>query len=1061
MLDFSHSRWVSSMLLLLVGFGGWAFSNDAAQLDRSRLHEIEWRSIGPAAFGGRIDDVEAVRGDPDVIFVAAASGGIFRSTNNGVTWTPLFDSQGPSISIGDIAIAPSDPAIVWAGSGEPNNRQSSSWGSGIYRSLDGGDSWQPMGLEQTHHIGRVVVHPTDPDTVFAAALGHLWGPNPERGLYRTRDGGQSWEKILFINDDTGVVDVAMEGNGRILYAAAYQRRRRGWGFVGGGPHSGLYRSLDGGDNWEQLKNGLPAGDTGRIGISVSSSHPHIVYAIVENEQGGVFRSQDRGSSWKRVNQLNPRPMYYSQIRVDPVNPDKVWVLGSPLFLSIDGGKTFSSEKTAVGIHVDHHALWIDPDDPDHLMLGNDGGLYFSYDGSKTWDFIDNLPIAQYYAIGLDGRDPYWIYGGTQDNGTWALPSRNNSQLGITNLDVLNVAYGDGFYAAVDPRDHRLVYCESQNGRLYRVDMQTLEEKGIRPVPEDSEEEYRFNWNAPLILSPHDPDVIYYGGNKLFRSRDQGHSWQEVSPDLTRNQDWKKLPIMGVERDDDTLSRDDGTSSFGTLTTISESRLQPGLIWTGSDDGVVQLTRDGGKNWTGLTERFGLPGPRWVSRVLASTHQAGTAYVSFDGHQDDDFRPYIFKTEDFGASWSSISGDLPEGIVINSLAEHHHTPQLLFAGSEFGLYVSVNGGANWMLMKNGLPRVPVDDMIIHQGENDLVLGTHGRGIYVLDDLAFLEAMAAGAEGDHLTLVPLRQATQYYLERALPAPGAAAFSGPNPPQGALISYYLAEDLAAGESSQDHEGDHEGEHDEDGEDDHEDSDEEAQSAPSVRITILDGERVVRELSGPSSAGFHRVAWDLREELSYQPGADEEGWFGPPQGPFVLPGSYTVRISAGEKQRSGNVEVRVDPQAQASPADLEARYQASLKANRLLGTYVRASELRADLAAEIEAIDEKIEGKEGLEKLREEVEKAEERLEEMAEFFASGWRSNRHQLADLLGQLQASTSKPTQAQIRRLDQLNAQVLQKIDQLNALAGEEYPKILNSLSQEGIRLKSFEPIRID
>ena len=455
-------------------------------------------------------------------------------------------------------------------------------------------------------------------------------------------------------------DVAIDEDGRTLFASAYQRRRRGWGFVGGGPGGGLYRSFDGGDTWEKVAKDLPSGDLGRIGVEISKSHPHIVYAIVEHKTaGGVYRSDDRGTTWTRQGSFNPRPSYYSQIRIDPKNPDKVWVLGS-FGVSLDAGKTFRSEHTTDLIHTDHHALWIDPANPDHLLLGNDGGLYFSYDGSRNWEFIDNLPIGQYYDVDVDTRDPYWIYGGTQDNGTWGIPSRTSSQLGITNADVINVAYGDGFYIACDaglqrkaPDDADTVYCESQYGKPSRVNVKNAGKggKGGGKSIAVKGQGNRWNWSSPLILSPHDSKIVYYGGNKLFKTADRGHTWTPISPDLTRNQDWKKLPIMGPERSEETLSRDDGVSDFGTITTIAESPLQAGVLYVGTDDGNVHVTRDGGKNWQNLTDKFKLAGPRWVSRVIASAHDAGTAYVSFDGHQDDDFKPYIFKTTDSGATWT--------------------------------------------------------------------------------------------------------------------------------------------------------------------------------------------------------------------------------------------------------------------------------------------------------------------------------------------------------------------------------------------------------------------------
>ncbi len=755
------------------------------------------RQIGPAAFGGRIDDIEAVPGDPRIIFVGTASGGIFRSRNNGVTWSPVFDAYGTALSIGDIAIAPSDPNVVWAGTGEPNGRQSSTWGDGVYRSLDGGTSWQFMGLRETQTIGRIVVSPRDANTVFVAAAGHLFGPNPERGLYRTRDGGATWQRVLAVDDNTGAIDVAIEPDGRTLFAATYERRRRAWGFVGGGPGSALWRSLDGGDSWQRLASGLPSGNVGRIGIALSASDPDVVYAIVEQRAaGGVFRSSDRGATWTRQSGFDPRPSYYSQIRVDPKNADHVWVLGTPLSESIDAGRTFTSDSTALDIHVDHHALWVDPAHPRHMMLGNDGGLYFTYDGARHWDFIDNLPIGQYYDVAVDARDPYWIYGGTQDNGTWGIPSRTDRKVGILNSDVINVAYGDGFQTAADPTDPRLIYANSQSGRAYVVDLETREERGITPVSADSNDHYRFNWNTPILVSPDDPGVYFYGGNKLFRTDDHGTTWRAISPDLTRNQEWRKLD-MGAglpPRGPDTPSRDDGVSDYGTITTIAQSYQNPGTLWVGTDDGKVQMTTDSGAHWTDLTSRFSLPGARWVSRVVASAFDARTAYVTFDGHYDDDMHPYLFKTTDGGASWRGIAGDLPVGTVVKTLTEDPVNRNLLFAGTEFGLYWTFDGGAHWSRAGGGIPSVMVDRVLVNPRTHDLILGTHGRSIIVLDDIAFLEAGNPAAPSKPVELFPIRAATEWYQWRELPVPGAAKFAAPNPPIGAFITY----DLAAADSA-----------------------------------------------------------------------------------------------------------------------------------------------------------------------------------------------------------------------------------------------------------------------
>ncbi len=1012
--------------------------------------QIKWRQIGPAAFGGRIDDIEATVSNPNIIFIAAASGGIFKSVNNGVTWKPVFDEEGTSLSIGDIAIAPSDPNIIWAGSGEPNGRQSSSWGDGVYKSVDGGETWKHMGLKETHHIGRISIHPQNPDIVYVAALGHLWGANPERGLYRTKDGGKTWEKILFINENTGAVDVAIEDNGRIVYAATYQRQRRAWGYVGGGPHSGLYRSLDGGDNWEKLSNGLPSGDTGRIGIDISKSHPHIIYAIVENKNGGVFKSEDRGKSWTRVNELNPRPMYYSQIRVDPKNPDKVWVLGSPLYVSIDGGKKFSSEGTGEKIHVDHHALWIDPNNPDHLLLGNDGGFYISYDGSKTWDFIDNLPLAQYYAIGIDHRDPYWIYGGTQDNGCWGIPSRTSSSLGILNSDVVNIAYGDGFYVAIDPKDHTAIYAESQIGRLYFVDLITREEKGIRPVADDLEKDYRWNWSCPLIISPHDPNTLYYGANKLLKTMDRGHSWKEISPDLTRNQDWKKLPIMGIERNENTLSRDDGVAHYGTITTISESPLQAGLIYVGTDDGNVQMTQDAGKTWQNLTEKFKLSEPHWVSRVLGSCHQPGEAFVSFDGHQDNDFKPYLFKTTDFGKTWKNITADIPEGMVINVIAEHPRNANLLFVGTEFGLFISTNGGKNWVLAGGNLPRVPVDDIIVNPKDNDLILGTHGRGIIVLDDITWLEKLDESVLNSEAHLFPIREATQFYEMRALPDPGASRFSGPNPDYGVLITYYLKND-----SPQEEKPPLKKEKSEKAEEKPN-----APNVPKVKIVIEDKDgKLIRTLEGPDRKGINRINWDLRYPLSFEE-KGEEGWFGPPKGPFVLPGEYTVKLVARNQELVQKASLRIDPQAKTNPEALKTRLEASLTVDELRRAFKEGQKATEEMDKELKRIKEMIKEEKAIpEEVKSKIEAISKKLEESKKAFGRGWDAPEFAITDLAGQLQASTSVPTEAQLKTMNHLLGKLEKNIGEVNGLLTKEFPELQNLLNDKGISPIKAEPIK--
>ena len=960
------------------------------------LETVRWRHIGPAAFGGRISDLAVDPTDKSVIYVGAASGGVFKTVNGGTTWTPVFDTSGGAQSIGAIAIAPSDPQVVWVGTGEPNNRQSSSWGNGVYRSLDAGRTWTSMGLEETHHIGRIVVDPRDPSVVYVAALGRLWGPNEARGVYRTRDAGKSWQKVLAIDAETGVVDLLLDPNGRDLIAAAYQRRRRAFGFVGGGTGSGLYRSSDGGDSWQRLGEGLPTGVIGRIGLAQARSEPDVVYAIIEHRTaGGVYRSDDRGRSWRRTNPLNPRPMYYSNVRVDPTNPDRVWVLDAYLFRSIDGGKTFSSDSTGEGIHVDHHAMWIDPSDPEHMLLGNDGGLYLTRDGARSWRFIDNLPLAQYYDISVDDRDPYLIYGGTQDNGTWALPSRTNSQGGIFNSDIVNLAFGDGFYTTPDPTNPRYVYANSQNGRAYVVDMETREQRLIRPAPADTTT-YRFTWSTPVLVSPNDPRTYYYAGHRVFRTRDRGHRWEVASPDLSRGSDWRTAPIMGVVRDSTTLSRDDGVSDYGTATTITESPKRAGLLFVGTDDGLVHRSTDGGATWSDITARFRLAAPRWVSRALASQHDAGVAYVAFDGHQDDDFAPYLFRTSDGGNSWQSLSAGIPHGYVINAVAEHPDNPRVLLVGTEQGLLVTYDSGRSWKRAGGNLPPVPIDDIVVQQRTRDIVLGTHGRGLIVLDDTRFL------ADGDPLATDSLRlaqpgPATMVYALRALPAAGAARFAGENPPDGAVFTYVIPERVAAGK------------------------------ADSVTLTINgpNGE-VVRELRGPGRAGIHRLAWDLRHGLPYVPVRDDAVWFGPPRGAWVLPGTYAVTLRAGGVTRRTTLDVRADPRIAPSAADLAARHAAGLQAHELLRAWADADRALRSVEAVLTARagDDSLTATQ-LRKVR-----------ALKERFRSGWLSLKSRVLDVHGAIQNATAAPTEGQARTLENLRVEMKREVEDLNATMRE-------------------------
>ena len=864
-------------------------AQQAAPLSPALLQELHFRQIGPAVTGGRIHDVEAVPTDPSTIYVATASGGLWKTTNNGTTWRPIFDDQ-PVSTFGDVAIALSNPDVIWAGTGEQNNRQSTSWGDGVYRSTDAGKSWTHLGLVETRHIGRVVVHPTNPDIAYVAALGNLWTPNPERGVFKTTDGGRTWAKVLYVDTLTGAVDLVMDpANPNTLYAATYQRLRRAWGFNGGGPGSGIYRTTDGGLTWRRLANGLPAGEVGRIGLAIAASNPRVLMATIEHrDAGGTYRSDDNGETWRKVNSLNPRPMYYSQIRIDPRDENRVYVLGTQSYSSEDGGVTFHELPTAptydVGVHSDQHALWIDPNNPRHFLLGGDGGLYQTWDRGASYDKINNFAIGQFYDIGLDMREPYYVYGGLQDNHSWMGPSATRHWEGILNDDWREIGFGDGMYQQPDPTSHRYVYSDASGGGFTRVDAETGDILDIVPAPPQGEPEYRWDWDAPILVSRQDPRTVYLGGNRLFISHDRGVSWERTA-DLSRQVNRDTLRLMGVPGTESMLSKNDGESSFGEITTIAESPLDPRILWVGTDDGNVQVSRDGGRTWTEVSgNAHGVRSGTYVSRVVASRAGPGVAYVTFDAHRDGDFAPYLFRTEDFGRTWASRSSGLPTGSA-KAFAEDQVNSNLVFLGTEHALWVSNDAGGTWVALMPNLPTTLYADIEIHPRDHDLVLGTHGRSIWILDDLAPLaEWSAATAAAPHLYSIRAATIFQYWKDTSYR--GQGAYAGENAPFGALLSYYLP-----------------------------------RPAQRVTLTVADAAgAVVRRLDGPAAAGvLHRVTWDLRHE----PPPGVGGGSGvestaalpalaqpiEPRGPFVSPGTYAVTLDADGARSTQRVVVKGDP--------------------------------------------------------------------------------------------------------------------------------------------------------
>ena len=878
----------------------------AQNVSPEMLSGLQWRGIGPAATGGRIADLAVTEtpGQPTTMFVATSTGGVFKSSNDGVSFAPVFDHAGGMMSIGAVAVAPSDPKVVWVGTGEADNRQSSSWGDGIYKSLNGGFNWTKMGLEDTRHIGKIVIDPVDPNVVWVAAVGHLWGSNSERGVFKTTDGGATWKKVLYRDENTGAIDLALDPHDRnVMFAAMYQRQRKGWGFNGGGPGSGIYRTTDGGASWTEMTAGLPRSDKGRIGIAISPRDSRMIYALVEADPpgtGGVFRSTNRGENWEHLSSLNPRPMYYSRIYLDPKDSNRIYLMGSNrgLWLSDDAGRSFRDLFS--GVHGEDHVLWVDPENPSRLIAGGDGGVSISYDRGMSWLFRSNLPIGQFYNIAVNNSDPYIICGGLQDNGNWCTPSASKMDYGLSFRDAFNIGGADGMQTVFE--DDHTVVVSSQNGSTARVDLSNMERQtisGMRPQ-EPSVAPYRWYWTAPLIASSLHPNTIYTGANVLFRSDDRGVNWKPISPDLTGTVDREQLRMMGGAVPPRALSRHDGQSNYSALTAIAESPLDANVLYTGADDGTVQMTRDGGKKWANLTPTLhGLPPGLNISGIVASKYAAGRVYVSVDGHFDDDYRAYILVSEDYGRTWRTITGGLPAASV-HRVREHPTNPNVLVAGLEKGVFVTFDRGEHWVALAGNLPPVPVYDLVFQTRDNALVAGTHGRGIWILDHVEPLAEMRPEVitSSGYLFPTPPSHYRKIYVGQYWF--GAGEFFAPNPPLGAQISYFLPA-----------------------------------RAADVQVAIADpAGRTIRTLRGPAQAGINRLCWDLRRAGPLDNGL-VPGNCGLPAGrvgPLVLPGNYKLTLTIGtEIKLSGTAQVLPDPEFFISDADRKTREAAVMSAYSL----------------------------------------------------------------------------------------------------------------------------------
>ena len=906
------------------------------------------REIGPAVMGGRIADIAVHPYKSSTWYLAVGSGGMWKTTNAGVTWDPIFDDQSV-YSIGDIALDPSNPDVVWVGTGENVSGRHVGWGDGVYRSRNGGESWENMGLTDSQHIGKILIDPRDSDVIFVAAEGPLWSDGGDRGLYKTSDGGDTWRAVLEIDARTGVTDMEFApGNPDVIYAAAYQRRRQVWGHLSGGPNSGIYKSADGGESWRKIEVGLPTGDMGKIGIAVTSANPEVVYATIEanEEERGFYRSLDKGESWQKRNSYisgGTGPHYYQEIEASSEDADVVYQMDVFIQVTRDGGATFGYLETGAAKHSDNHAMWIDPQDGNHMLLGTDAGLYESFDEGHTARHFPNLPISQFYKLALDNAEPFYnVLGGAQDLGTLWGPSRTTNVEGIRNRDWYAPMGADGYAVQIDPRDPNILYLQTQQGNLYRYDRTSEEALDIQPQPEPGDSPERWNWDAPILISPHDSDRLYFGSQRLWRSDNRGNSWTPISSDLTTNVNRYELEFMGRVGSVDDLIDNGAMSKYATLTGISESPVSEGIIYVGTDDGLVQVTEDGGATWRRAANPSGLPEGAFINDVEASQHDAGTVFAVGDNHKKGDFSPYVFESNDHGNTWHSINGDLPDGTIGWAIEQDHVLPDLLFLGSEFGLYVSPNGGVNWYMLSGGAPTIPFRDIEIQRRDNDVVGATFGRGFYVLDDYGPLRDIAGGAltVSQDGTLFPVRDAWWYVpfipmQARGKPTLGSDDYTASNPDFGAAFTYYLPETATTAREKR---RETERVLREQGRDvpfPGYDAlrDEEVEGDPRLLVIVRDSQgQLVRWVEGPSRAGLHRVSWDLRYPPPDQSSSERSirrafpsigvfvpPWVSPPQGPLAAPGVYSAELvlvsSAGVRSISSPQRFEVRPIANAPP--------------------------------------------------------------------------------------------------------------------------------------------------
>jgi photosystem II stability/assembly factor-like uncharacterized protein len=1029
---------------------------------------------------GRISDFSVNPKNRSEFYVAVSSGGVWKTTNAGTTFIPIFDSQG-YYSIGCITMDPDNHEVIWVGTGENNNQRSVAYGDGVYKSEDGGRSWKNVGLKTSEHIGMIAVDPRNSDVVYVAAYGPLWSAGGERGLYKTEDGGKTWQDILTISEHTGVSEVHLDPRDPdVIYAVAHQRRRHVWTLVGGGPESSVYRSKDAGSSWTKINKGLPSGDLGRIGLAVSPVNPDYLYAIVEAQpgKGGFYRSTNRGASWERRSSYTSRGNYYQEIFCDPIELNRVYSMDVLLRVSDDGGKTFANlgEKSK---HVDNHVIWIDPKDSNYYLVGCDGGIYESFDRGSNWKFMPNLPVTQFYKVAIDNDLPFYnVYGGTQDNYSLGGPSRTIRSQGIANEDWIITQGGDGFESQVDPEDANIVYAQSQHGNLARFDKKSGERMGIKPRERKGEKSYRWNWDAPLLISPHSHTRLYFAANKVFRSDDRGNTWEVISDDLSQQIDRNKLEVMGKIWPIDAVAKNASTSRYGTIVALDESPLVEGLLYIGTDDGLIQVSEDGGKNWLKFDTFSGVPDRTYVNEVLASRHESSTVYAAFNNHKNGDFKPYILKSTDMGKTWKSIASNLPQRGSVYALAEDHVDKELLFAGTEFGLFFTVDGGKHWKQLKSGLPTIAIRDIAVQERENDLVLASFGRSFYILDDYSPLRSIKDVFQKKDTHIFPVKDTLMYIEGSRIGAAGRGSkgfqgenyYTASNPPLGTTFTYYLKDKI---ETQRDKRRNEEREAVKNKKPVYYPSydqmkAEEGEEAPFLIFTIKDeDDNVVRKLRASASAGLKRLTWDMKyPALNATRASETNSASSGPSSSLVLPGTYKVSISKSVDGEVTDLTEPVDFKIIAlGNTSLPAENRAGLIAfqkdvRRLRSAVSAASQLVNDLSTKVQHFKAALKSVIVQDSdVREEIRNVEKKISNLqiklygdrtfSRVDQDAWPGLASRINAIVSEQRRSTSEPTQTQRQAYEIVADEFSPILADLKKLIKEDIAKIEKKLDEIG------------